>query len=180
VFGRSDEKVNELCSRFPSIKGSLVWDLRDEAPAARYQQYLAENGIRAIISTVGLGVGNPIPFLTQGELQGMIGANLMSPFMILKYSLLPLKQLKGGEIIMFGSITSFQPEQGACGYTATKMALRGLVESTRRELRMGFQSLSVHGVYTANVTKIGIASILDAVSFLLRLPYGVHADVIVG
>jgi NAD(P)-dependent dehydrogenase (short-subunit alcohol dehydrogenase family) len=108
----------------------------------------------------------------------MIEANLVSPFMILKSSLLPMKQLDGGRIIMFGSITSFQPQQGACGYAATKMALRGLVESTRRELRMGFQSVSVHGVYTGPVSKVGIASIVDAVSYLLRVPFGVHADVI--
>ena len=170
--------MNELCGAFPSVGGSLVWDLRDEAGAERYQQYLRDSGIRSIVSTVGLGVGNPIPFLAQVELQGMIEANLVSPFMILKYSLLPMKQLDGGRIIMFGSITSFQPQQGACGYAATKMALRGLVESTRRELRMGFQSVSVHGVYTGPVSKVGIASIVDAVSYLLRVPFGVHADVI--
>jgi NAD(P)-dependent dehydrogenase (short-subunit alcohol dehydrogenase family) len=108
----------------------------------------------------------------------MVEANLTSAFMILKYSLLPMKRLSGGRIILFGSITSFRPEEGACGYTATKMALRGLVESARRELKMGFASISVHGVYPGSVKKVGMASVVDAVCYLLRLRHGVHADII--
>ena len=80
---------------------------------------------------------------------------------------------------MFGSITSFQAEQGASGYSATKMALRGLVEAARRELREGFRSGSVHGVYAGNVNKVQMGSVVDAGCYLCRLPYGVHADIII-
>lgn len=128
---------------------------------------------------MGFGVGNPIPFLSQPELSEMVEANLVSPFMILKHSLLPLKQLNGGRVIVFGSITSFKAEEGASGYTATKMAVRGLIEATRRELKSGFQSVSVHGVYTGSMSKVGISSVLDAVSCLVHMPCGVHADIII-
>lgn len=178
VFGRSEVKVSELSSSFPPVKGSLVWDLRDEVAGEQYQKYLVANHIQTVISTVGLGVSNPVPFLTREELTEMVEANLMSAFTILKYSLLPMKQLQGGRIILFGSIASFGPEEGACGYSATKMALRGLVESARKELRKGFESISVHGVYPASVRKIGTACVVDAVCYLLLVPYGVHSDVI--
>jgi short-subunit dehydrogenase len=180
VLGRSAAKVAELRSAFPAVKGSFVWDLRDEAQAEAYQRYLSENGIKTVINAVGSGVANPIPFLSQPELREMVEANLVSPFMILKNSLLPLKQLNGGRVIMFGSITSYRPEEGASGYSATKMALRGLVEAARRELRNGFQSVSVHGIYAGSVKKVRMTSVVDAVcGYLLRLPYGVQAYVIV-
>jgi NAD(P)-dependent dehydrogenase (short-subunit alcohol dehydrogenase family) len=60
---------------------------------------LIDNGIKTVISTVGVGIGHPIPFLTQAELKDMVEANLVSPFMILKNSLLPLKHLNGGRVI---------------------------------------------------------------------------------
>lgn len=178
VFGRSETGIQKIRAAFPAVKGSLIWDLRDETKAGTYQQYLTEHGIKTVISTVGVGIGNPILFLTQPELSTMVDANLISPFMILKYSALPLKQIDGGRVIMFGSITSIRIDQGACGYSATKMALKGLVEAARRELRTGFQSVSVHGVYTGNANKVQMASIVEAVCYLSRLPCGVHADII--
>jgi NAD(P)-dependent dehydrogenase (short-subunit alcohol dehydrogenase family) len=179
VFGRSRTKIAKLCSEFAAIKGSLIWNLRDESKVDEYQRYLTENGVTTVICTVGVGIGNPILFLTQPELKEMLEANLISPFMILKYSALPLKQLHGGRIIMFGSIASMRAEEGACGYSATKMALRGLVEASRRELKDGFQSVSVHGVYAGSVSKVHMASVVEAVRYLCLLPYGVHADIIV-
>jgi NAD(P)-dependent dehydrogenase (short-subunit alcohol dehydrogenase family) len=80
---------------------------------------------------------------------------------------------------MFGSITSLRAEEGACGYSATKMALKGLVDATRRELGSGFKSVSVHGVYAGSVSKVGMASVVDAVSYLIRLSCGVHADIVI-
>ena len=53
----------------------------------------------------------------------MVEANLMM-LSILKYSLLPMEQLQGGRIILFGSIASFGPEEGACGHSATNGAQR--------------------------------------------------------
>lgn len=153
--------------------------MRDESKAESYRSYLAENDIRTVISTVGVGVGNPVPFLSQGELAEMIEANLVSPFMILKHSLLPLKQLNGGRIIIFGSITSVKAEEGAAGYTATKMAIKGMIDAARRELKNGFQTVSVHGVYTGSMRKVGIASVLEAINCLTRMPYGVHTDVVI-
>lgn len=179
MFGRSEAKLADLRGGFPAVKGSLAWDLRDETKAERYQRYLTDNGIKTVVCAVGAGIGNPLPFLSQAELAEMVEANLISPFMILKHSALPLKRLEGGRIIMFGSITSMRAEEGASGYSATKTALRGLVESSRRELKNGFQSVSVHGVYTGSSNKVGMASIVDAVAYLSRLPFGVHSDVVI-
>lgn len=179
MFGRSQTKIEELRGDFTAIKGSFIWDLRDESKVEQYQRYLKENNIQTVINAVGVGIGHPLPFLTQAELTEMIEANLMSPFMILKNSALALKQLGGGRVIMFGSITSLRTEEGACGYSATKMAVRGLVEAARRELKNGFQKVSVHGVYTGSVKKVQMTSIVEAVRYLGRLPCGVHADVAV-
>jgi short-subunit dehydrogenase len=134
VFARSDTKIDKLTVTLPKIRGSMAWELKDEDRSENYRRYLVDNDINNIVSTVGLGIGSPIPFLSHGELNEMIAANLVSPFLILKHSALSLKQLGGGRIVLFGSIVSIQPEQGASGYSATKMGLRGLVESARREL----------------------------------------------
>lgn len=53
------------------------------------------------------------------------------------------------------------------------------MEASRRELKNGFQSVSVHGVYTGSVSKVQMSSIVEAVCYLCRLPYGVHADVVI-
>ncbi len=179
MFGRSQAKLDDLRASFPTVKGSLAWDLRAEAKAEEYQRYLTDNGIKTVINAVGAGIGNPLPFLSQPELTEMVEANLVSPYMILKHSILPLKRLDGGRVIMFGSITSIHAEEGASGYSATKMALRGLVEASRRELKNGFQSVSVHGVYTGNSNKVRMTSIVEAVAYLSRLPCGVHSDVVI-
>jgi NAD(P)-dependent dehydrogenase (short-subunit alcohol dehydrogenase family) len=179
AFGRSEAQVESLRNALPAVKGSLVWDLANEAAGEQYQSYLIEHHIQTVISAIGGGVGNPVPFLTRKEFGEMVDGNLMSAFMILKYSLLPMKQLGGGRIVLVGSIASFAPEEGACGYSATKMALRGMVEAVRRELKMGFQTISLHAVYPASVGKIGIPCVVDAVRYLVRLPVGVHSDVII-
>ena len=114
LFGRSQTKIEELRGDFVAIKGSFIWDLRDESKVEEYQRYLTKNNIQTVINTVGVGIGHPLPFLTQTELTEMVEANLISPFMILKNSVLPLKQLGGGRVIMFGSITSLRAEEGAC------------------------------------------------------------------
>lgn len=178
MFARSDTKIDKLTVTLPKIRGSMAWELKDEDRSENYRRYLVDNDINNIVSTVGLGIGSPIPFLSHGELNEMIAANLVSPFLILKHSALSLKQLGGGRIVLFGSIVSIQPEQGASGYSATKMGLRGLVESARRELKNGFKSVSVHCVYSGNVKKVEMGSLVDAVCYLLRLPYGVNADVV--
>jgi short-subunit dehydrogenase len=156
----------------------MSWALDEERDGVRYQNYLRTHQIANVISTVGLGIGNPLPFLALGEMKDMVSANLLSPFLILKHSFLPIKELGGGRVIMFGSIASVKADEGAVGYSATKMALRGLLESSRRELKSGYQSVSLHGVYTGNIKKVGLASVVDAVRYLLRLPYGVHGDII--
>jgi short-subunit dehydrogenase len=179
VLGRSEEALAELRKAFAAVKGSWAWDLRDEGKAEAYQRYLTDNRIRTVVSTVGVGIGNPLPLLSQSELGAMVEANLVSPFMILKHSLVPLKQQGGGRIIVFGSITSIIAQEGASGYSASKMAIRGLLEAARRELRNGFQMISLHGVYTGSVERIKMSSAVEAVRYLARLHCGVHADVIV-
>ena len=179
VFGRSKSKLEELLIEYPRIKGIFQWDLRDETLTKLYQDYLLRNNIASIVDVIGRGYPNPIPFLSLNEMQDMIDSNLVSQFTILKSSLVPFKHKERGRMIFFNSIVSFRPNEGASGYVASKMGLRGLLESARYELRMGFKEISLHGLYMQNVARIQMKTAIDSVFYLLNLPYGTQADIIV-
>jgi short-subunit dehydrogenase len=178
LFGRSQAKLEETAKNFGNVKGLFAWDIEKEDKVALYAEYLVSNNIKTLICSVGVGIGDPLPFLTKNDFLSMVNSNLIVPTLIIKYSLVPLKKLQGGRIIVFGSIVAVKPSDGASGYTASKTGLKGLIEATRHELKKTFPEVSLHSIYATSVNKIGINSVIESTFLLTRLPYGVHADII--
>jgi short-subunit dehydrogenase len=178
VFGRSEDKLRKLMAENPKVRDSFTWDIASEDKSEPYQDYLVKNEVKTLICTVGTGIGDPLPFLAQKDMTAMVMSNLVVPSMIMKYSMVPMKKLKGGRIIMFGSIVSFRPFEGASGYVGTKAGLRGMIEATRSELGRAFPEVSIHAIYTTTVAKLGLESVANTVLYLTGLPFGTHADII--
>lgn len=159
-------------------KGIFTWDVENEEKSALYQNYIVDNNIKTLICCVGIGVGDPLPFLTKKDFIAMINSNLLVPSLIIKHSIVPLKRLQGGRIIVFGSVVAFKPSDGFSGYVGTKTGLRGIVEATRNEIKGAFQEVSLHAIYPTNVKRVEMSSVVEATLFLTTLPFGVNADII--
>jgi short-subunit dehydrogenase len=80
--------------------------------------------------------------------------------------------------MMFGSIASVKPTEGISGYAGTKTGLKGFIDSARYELRDTFPEVSIHGIYPTTVHHVGIDSVLNAVLYLMKIKFGVHADIV--
>jgi short-subunit dehydrogenase len=178
LFGRYQNKLEETARNFANVKGIFAWDIENEDKASQFQDYVINNNIRTLICCVGIGVGDPLPFLTKKDLIAMGNSNRVVPSLIIKYSIAPMKKLHGGRLIIFGSIVAFKPSDGASGYVGTKMGLRGVVEASRNEIKTAFQEVSLHAIYATSANKIGLSSVVDSTLFLTKLPFGINADII--
>jgi short-subunit dehydrogenase len=178
LFGRSTSKLEKAVGNLTNVKGIFTWDVENEEKSTLYQNYIVDNNIRTLICCIGTGVGDPLPFLTKKDFIAMINSNLLVPSLIIKHSIVPLKRLQGGRIIVFGSIVAFKPSDGASGYVGTKTGLRGIVEATRNEIKAAFPEVSLHAIYANSAKRVGLSSVVEATLFLTTLPFGVSADII--
>ena len=137
-----------------------------------------QNNIHTIISSIGYGKGDTLDVLSKTHLMQMVNSNFVVPSLILKSSLSPLNRSGGGRVILLSSIVAIVPREGYSGYTGSKIALKGLVESSRYELRNIYTNVSIHSIYSTSFELVEYRSIYDTVIFLMSVKYGVHADVI--
>jgi len=127
---------------------------------------------------VGFGANETIQSITLSEFRRMLSSNLIVPFAILKASLEAFVEMGGGRIVMFCSIVAFREDEGLSGYTATKVGLRGLINTSRREVKER-NNVSIHGVYNQSIQYTGMKTILDSVLYLLSVPLGVDVDLVI-
>lgn len=160
------------------INGWFVYDIANEDRTREFEKYIFENNISTMISTVGFGKGGTLPELPKEDLFKMSESNFVVPSLILKSTLAPFHLKGGGRVIMFSSIVAINPREGASGYTGSKTALKGLIESARYELRNVFPKVSIHSIYSTSFRYAGYRAVLDAISYLLIVKQGVHVDIV--
>lgn len=133
--------------------------------ANKYTKILENNSVKTIISCVGTGYGESLPFIEDSSINEMVQANLLVNLDIIKKSINYLKG-KNGNIIILNSIAGMEAKEGSSIYAATKFALRGLVESLRTEIEPYHIGLS--SVYFQNIHKIGVNPVLDSIEVAIK------------
>lgn len=180
LFGRNPDKLSAVLNKYGAAKGTFVYDIEKGDKTSEYADYLLRNKIQTVISTVGVGRGGKLQDLDPKDLFEMTRANFIVPSLILKSSVEPLERIGGGRVILFGSIVSVRPQEGSSGYSGTKAALKGLIDSARNELRDFCPAVSIHGIYSTTFDYVGYDTILNSILYLMGTKFGINIDVVIG
>lgn len=91
--------------------------------------------IHAVFIGAGFGIGGNIGEKPMEHAGDMVQINLLGPFYLLE-ALTPIFRKQGfGHVIGVGSVAGIKPAPGFALYSATKFALRALIESWRNEIQ---------------------------------------------
>lgn len=166
MAGRNEEKLSGF-SDFLTKEGvdSSTFISNYPIDEMKYSKILEIRQVRTVISMIGTGYPESLPFIGSDSIIDTIQSNLMVNLDIIKKSSLVLKSCRGN-IVIFNSIAGIIPQEGSSVYTASKFALRGLIENLRYEIR-NF-NIGLSSLYFQNVEKIGITPILDSVMMAIK------------
>ncbi len=87
-----------------------------------------------IVNNAGINDINGIEDITDEEMDAMFQTNLISPIMLLRGLVGPMRQQKYGRIINIGSIWAVVSKGGRCIYSATKNGIHGVTNTLSVEL----------------------------------------------
>lgn len=134
----------------------------------RYVEYLEHNNVTAVISFIGKGYSDNTLLISEDKIAEMIEANVNVPIDIVRKSFTYLKTIGGsGKIIVANSIAGFIAEEGSPIYSCTKFALRGYIDSLKKELG-NYKKVYISSLFFQNINRCGIDSIYDCIETSLR------------
>lgn len=131
-----------------------------------YNHFLEENEITSIVSFVGVGYPQKFMFIDDEKMQDMMDSNFMFNYDLIRKSFPYLKKT-GCNVIFANSIAGIVSSEGASGYTASKFALRGFLESARNEIKPAYK-FSLSSIYFQSIRYININAIYDCILTSLR------------
>lgn len=159
--GRNEQKLLKLSSEVGySSDSQNIFVSNYPVDPVKYQKILDGYNIRTVISFIGGGNAESLPFLDDALIADMVQSNFLVNLDIIKKSIIPLKH-KHSTIIIANSIVGMLPHEGSSVYTASKFALRGLIESARIELREF--NVGLCSLYFQNIRRTGIDSLVDCI-----------------
>ena len=136
--------VDQLDSQLFGPETYCQTDLRSAEAARQIRSFLQKRGwtrLDTAILNAGVGWVGPIARQEPASIHELIDVNLMAPI-ALAHALLPV--LKGGRLVLIGSIAAAMPCPSYAVYAASKAALDGLARSLRVELQHEVDVQIVH------------------------------------
>ena len=109
-------------------------DLSDRKSVLEFVEQYKDVCFNVIINNAGINDINAIEDITDNEMDAMIQTNLVSPIMLLRGLVAPMKQQKYGRIVNIGSIWAVVSKGGRCVYSATKNGIHGVTNTLSVEL----------------------------------------------
>ncbi|MEZ4686783.1 MAG: SDR family oxidoreductase [Bacteroidia bacterium] len=138
IAGRNAQRLSELASSL-DIPDERVhqFDIADERQVASLAEAIHRqtDALDALINVAGVGVVKPLEDLTAEDFRRTMDANLLGPFLLLKYFLPNMKDKKEGLIVNLPGVLGKAPMAAASVYAASKYGLNGMLKSVREELR---------------------------------------------
>lgn len=109
-------------------------NLLDRSSVKAYVEKMEGICFDVIINNAGINDINEIEKITDEEIDMMMQTNLISPIMLLRGLVAPMKKQKYGRIVNIGSIWAVVSKGGRCIYSATKNGIHGVTNTLSVEL----------------------------------------------
>jgi len=140
-------------------------DVRDtvSVQAAVASVMAAEGRIDVLINNAGMGIGGPVEFAPEADVQLQMDTNFMGQVRFTQAVLPAMRRQGGGKILCFSSIGGVMglPFQGF--YSASKFAIEGFCEAMQIEVRKhGIQVILIEpGDFSTGFTSARIKQVSD-------------------
>jgi NAD(P)-dependent dehydrogenase (short-subunit alcohol dehydrogenase family) len=144
--GDGDELRKEASEKLTPV----LFDVTDEAAIARARDTIAEvvgdRGLWGLVNNAGISFRAPLEFVPLAECRRLYDSNVFG-LLAVTQAFLPLLRQAQGRIVNVGSITSLMVTPFHGIYSSAKMAVKGLTDALRMEVRpFGIQvSLMIYG-----------------------------------
>ena len=151
-----DETVASLAARGVEAIAAPADVTRDADVAAAVRGVLDRWGrIDVLVLNAGTWKGSPIAETSEETWDQLMNLNAKGAFLALRHALPAMIAAKRGSVIGIASIGALVGSAGSGAYSASKFALRGLLESAALELKPHHVRVSV--VYPHNINSAGRA-----------------------
>lgn len=132
VIGLSRKAENLFHNKY--YEGFAIDLAKVNALEAAYKALLQQHPtIDAIICAAGFGQFAALEQWSTGQMQTIMQVNFLSQAQLIKTFLPQMKKKSGGKIIAIGSECALEGHKRATLYSASKFALRGFLQSLRKE-----------------------------------------------
>lgn len=131
------ERMKTHLAEFGSVS-AIGGDLADEAFVRQAVEYCVSTykSLDAVFNNAGIaGAVAPVQELAAADWDHIVGVNLRSQFLVLKYAALKMIEHRRGVIVNMGSsMAGWDVLAGSAGYVATKHAVVGLTKAAALDL----------------------------------------------
>jgi len=193
VTGRGEERLGSFAKELGEPEGLSTFP-GDAAEYADVQHAVtktleAYGRLDAVVANAGTATHDTVAEGDPAGWSGMILTNVLGPALLIRASIDALKETRG-RIVLVGSVAGFVPGPGNI-YGATKWAVTGLAENTRRQVTdwgVGVTHIAPGRVETPFWDSYGSLppghlltadQIADSVVWAIRQPEGVDVNTVV-
>ncbi|WP_329332752.1 SDR family oxidoreductase [Streptomyces sp. NBC_00663] len=193
VTGRGEERLRGFAEELGNPEGllTLVGDAADYASVrSAVERTLKEFGrLDTVVSNAGTATHDSVADGDPAGWTEMVLTNVLGPALLIRASVDALKETRG-RIVLVGSVAGFVPTPGNI-YGATKWAVTGLAENTRRQVTewgIGVTLIAPGRVETPFWDSYGSLppghlltadQLADSVVWAIRQPEGVDVNTVV-
>lgn len=193
ITGRSKERLDSFTESLGSPDGlfALVADASDwDAVQATIEATEVSFGrLDTVVANAGFAAGGSLAEGEPAEWREMVLTNVLGPALLIRAALPALRRAKG-RIVLIGSVAGVVPTKGNF-YGATKWAVTGLAENTRRLVSADGVGVTLinpgmvvtpfweaHGGVPEDVTMLTPGRVADAIVWAMTQPPGVDVNTI--
>lgn len=135
---RSEQDGQALCSNSAGGIVPLLMDVTEQASIERARdqvcQAVGEAGLTGLVNNAGVGFSSPLEFVPLDELRWMYEVNVFG-LLAVTQAFLPLIRQAHGRIVNLSSTASILVAPFHGSYSSTKLAVNGLSNALRLELK---------------------------------------------
>lgn len=163
IFGRNEKVLGETLKEIQINGGKIFGTVADQTNPADIQRVFGEFDLNIgkldiLINNASVGARS-INETKVEDIEYIVKANLLGYMLCSKLAIERMKTSKTGHIVMVGSMSAEETDEGASVYVATKAAVRGLAKSLRKELNQ--DGIKVTLIETGNVSTDMVTETLE-------------------
>lgn len=135
---RNEHDAQALCSEASERLTPVLMDVTDQSSIDRTKEQIShavgDAGLAGLVNNAGVGFVSPLEFIPMSELRWMFEVNVFG-LLAVTQAFLPLLRQGSGRIVNISSTASVFVAPFHGPYSATKLAINGLSDALRLELK---------------------------------------------